>query len=441
MPVSVFGQHERKTPAIGKTRAATTYAGRARRMRSDELPSDDGPASLPSTPTKRMRRSVDVATASSFGPIDTEGDNDGDGHGDDGDVVRRSLSSPVTSRSTATTSLLFGGARSRRHQAAAASATAAAAKRSEQLILDLGQRIRVVCNECGMQYDTSSPEDGTLHAKYHDRTIKGVDWTSKCLLAAGREVASFRISDPKTKPSVLRPSGSASAQGRGTGADAGDEVRILCYELGQVKEAVATRKLTELMASVDEALGASTLPDSTLKACKLFVAVKAGRGVGAALVGRVALGTARRVVGGGAGGDVDQDNDNDNDNDKENRAGVAAPRATYQVLHDGGEAIFVSEPLSASATPPIGVHRIHVIARFRRSGLASRLLDAAADHSVYGLNLARLEQMYGGRAGTVAFSQPTDAGRKLAERWIRSGGGGGEGAAKKQDGRLVVYEG
>ncbi len=101
------------------------------------------------------------------------------------------------------------------------------------------------------------------------------------------------------------------------------------------------------------------------------------------------------------------------------------------------DAIFVSDALPSTQTPPVGIFRIHVIPTWRRTGLASALLNAAADNSVYGFDLAGLIKMYGSRARAVAFSQPTEAGRKLAEAWIRKDADEKE---KKSSVRLVVFE-
>lgn len=69
------------------------------------------------------------------------------------------------------------------------------------------------------------------------------------------------------------------------------------------------------------------------------------------------------------------------------------------------------------------MHRIHVLPALRRCGLAASLLDAALSQAVYGMSAKAIEGLYGGRAGTTAFSQPTEAGRRLAQGWIAKGVG------------------
>ena len=56
----------------------------------------------------------------------------------------------------------------------------------------------------------------------------------------------------------------------------------------------------------------------------------------------------------------------------------------------------------------VGVERIWVDKDFRRQSLATKLLDAMRDDYVYGLKIPKSK---------VAFSQPTESGRKLAESY------------------------
>lgn len=68
----------------------------------------------------------------------------------------------------------------------------------------------------------------------------------------------------------------------------------------------------------------------------------------------------------------------------------------------------------------MGVYRIHILSVARRLGLASAMLDAALSDCVYGMSSQALINFHKGKANTTAFSQPTQAGRYLAEAWIVS---------------------
>lgn len=305
--------------------------------------------------------------------------------------------------------------------------TTASTREPEQLILDLGQRIRIRCAECDMQYDSSSAEDCSLHARHHERTVKGLDWSAKALTVWGEMVAQLTLTRRVARgKSVLRGKQNGEANDMGEA----ESVMIRCYDMSTLKDSVATRKIGELLQTVDDALGAASVDVTDIVGCKVLVAVCNGRAAGAAVVGRVPAGQAREVLPSSGNKENDAPEDTATDADAE------ANKVKGTVWNDAGDAIFMSDALPSSKTPPVGVFRIHVIPSWRRTGMASALLDAAADNSVYGFDLRGLVDQYGSRARAVAFSQPTEAGRKLAEAWIRKD--------VSQDGnasaRLVVFE-
>lgn len=337
---------------------------------------------------------------------------------DDDEAMQKAQSSPILSSVHAP---LFPTVRHAKSNPRKTPYKAAAppVREPEQLILDLGQRIRIRCAECDMQYDSSSAEDCSLHARHHERTVKGLDWSAKALSVWGETVAQLTLTRRATQgKSVLRGKQSSSGGGE-TGL--AESVTIRCYDMSTVKDAVATRKISELLQTVDDALGAAAVDVSEIQGCKVLVAICSGRAAGAAVVGRVPGGQAREVL--------------PSTGNKEN-GGIDSKEESVKgtVWNDAGDAIFVSDALPSSKTPPVGVYRIHVIPSWRRTGMASALLDAAADNSVYGFDLRGLKEVYGSRARSVAFSQPTEAGRKLAEAWIRK-----EDAADALA-RLVVFE-
>ena len=383
------GQEESAGPPRTAIRKITTYAGRGRRAMTEDL----------------LVQPTSV-------------------HKDDDEGMQKAPSSPILSsiHTPLFPSVRHAKAAPRKSQPKTASA--AAVREPEQLILDLGQRIRVRCIECDMQYDTSSAEDCSLHARHHERTVKGLDWSAKSLAIWGETVGQLSLTRRLTKgKSVLR----GKVNGGGSQGGEVESVSIRCYDMATLKDAVAMRKISELLQTVDEALGAASVDVSEIQGCKVFVAVCSGRAAGAAVVGRVPAGQAREVLPSVGNKENEDELDNTEEQGKE--------KAT--VWNDAGDAIFVSDALPSSKTPPVGIFRIHVIPSWRRTGMASALLDAAADNSVYGFDLAGLTKMYGSRAGAVAFSQPTEAGRKLAEAWIRKAGQSDKHSSSP---RLVVFE-
>lgn len=87
------------------------------------------------------------------------------------------------------------------------------------------------------------------------------------------------------------------------------------------------------------------------------------------------------------------------------------PNETVQIQSGGsGSVTCLPTPLST----PLGIHRIFTIPTYRSLHLAHTLLDAACENTVYGCT-------FDPKKGHVAFSQPTQSGRGVMERW---GGGG-----------------
>ncbi|KDN37684.1 hypothetical protein K437DRAFT_296514 [Tilletiaria anomala UBC 951] len=352
------------------------------------------------------------------------------------------------------------------------------AQQKQQMVLDFGQRRSVTCGQCNMSYDSSSPEDAKMHSWHHARVVDGIVWTGKALSGAEEaddNVLTLTIKDQEGRKRLqaLKPVSGSTAS---SPFDSDDEVVVLMYSLASFSPPSASRadsrksstttipntvistsatnkssngaggaqrntKMHEVLSTVDEALGAVALPLEMLRSCKLFIARCRGRAVGACLVGRVKPGAAREVLplrqdrAATAGADVGDESDDAVFYDGDNGDGdTPSAAATATSVSDG-------KP-RATLSPSIGIHRIWVMRSLRRLGIGALLLDAALGKSCYGLDAHAVLELHGGaRAQAVAFSQPTAAGRRLAERWIRSG----RGAAHRQEEqgkepRLLVFK-
>lgn len=67
--------------------------------------------------------------------------------------------------------------------------------------------------------------------------------------------------------------------------------------------------------------------------------------------------------------------------------------------------------LSPTPIPtPLGIHRLYTIPSYRQLSLVTQLLDAACSNTIYGCTFDPAK-------GEVAFSQPTESGRKVMEKW------------------------
>lgn len=84
-----------------------------------------------------------------------------------------------------------------------------------------------------------------------------------------------------------------------------------------------------------------------------------------------------------------------------------------------GDLITVDASTSLYCSPqllptPLGIPRMFVSSSFRRLGIASRLLTAAAENFIHGVTLDPAK-------GEVAFTQPTASGKALMEKWGKKG--------------------
>lgn len=62
----------------------------------------------------------------------------------------------------------------------------------------------------------------------------------------------------------------------------------------------------------------------------------------------------------------------------------------------------------------VGIHRVWTSPIYRRNGLATRLLDSVAMTFIYGMPIEGRES----RRRSIAFSQPTETGMRLASKWF-----------------------
>ena len=83
----------------------------------------------------------------------------------------------------------------------------------------------------------------------------------------------------------------------------------------------------------------------------------------------------------------------------------------HLITVDASTSLYCSlEPLPT----PLGIPRMFVSSSYRRLGIASRLLTAAAENFIHGVPLDPAK-------GEVAFTQPTTSGKALMEKWGKKG--------------------
>ena len=231
------------------------------------------------------------------------------------------------------------------------------------------------CRECQMSYVRGGEDDG-LHAKHHERVVRGIMWDG---LGNRGQTSGVR---------VIEENALLGSHGRG---------RIISVEGSH-----GGTRLIDVLNTVDTALSSPALPQVILEQCKIFLFVTKSPPPSAkririlptakqnsrervvAVVVAQKIKWALRVL----------------------RTGEAAPGT---MVDSGGGVICDPTRLPT----PLGMHRLFTVPSYRSLGLARLLLDAACQHTVYGCHFDPLK-------GDVAFSQPTQSGRAVMERW---GGG------------------
>ena len=254
----------------------------------------------------------------------------------------------------------------------------------EQLYLDLGQALLglTVCAECGCGFNRGQPEDERQHRRQHERVTLGLAFTvssqqqpqhhcTRRVCADARGLSALCVQGWKEEPVLdgrLRclpplPAGQ----------------RLLCIRSSHLKRHPShADKVREVLQQQSEQLG--TAVDGSLR----LLAAAEPQGCSAALLLYIAE---RRVVA---------------------SLLVKSPVSASRLLQSADGSWLLSSSPSDSVTAAVGVEAVWVLKRCRRQGLATRLLDACRACLLYGLSISRQE---------MAFSQPTDDGRRLAQRY------------------------
>lgn len=243
-----------------------------------------------------------------------------------------------------------------------------------------------------MAYVRSSIEDAELHARYCRAVAGGIEWPSNDFKPrrpehSGPQLPGHASEDHQRDSGVrvLQEDVKLSKRSLHLGG------RILSVS-GTAKGALA-RKLEEISDTVNRSLGAAALTVEQTRNSHfvLFVSsdgggtLSKGRVVACAIVERISQ--AFRVI------DAGQDSSD-------------CQTMDFGTSSDGGIRCS-SVPLPAM----LGVHRIWTSPAYRQYGVASHLLLAIAENSIYGLTFTKDGTLP--YKDSIAFSQPSSAGQRL----------------------------
>lgn len=280
-------------------------------------------------------------------------------------------------------------------------AFAASAKNEDrpltQMQISLGQEVQKKCKECGMEYIASSAEDRKLHDKYHKQNAEGYD-VGKDFLGKSREGTVFDA--PTAGDAMVMVDGSDSIWRRRRAKAALDVVQ---RELGAVE-------IPEEQLWNDKAR--HTTDATQAKRYRVYMYIRGTKCVGVLLAERIV--SAHAVV---EPPSTPKDELPVASSKVKKLSSLAALRARRASAEKEDQ---VARPiqLSAKGSPAaLGISRIWTSPKHRGQGIANTLLDLAlAQHPIP--DCSSSDKGEGAGQGLVAFSQPTDAGAKLARRWF-----------------------
>ena len=252
-----------------------------------------------------------------------------------------------------------------------------------QMRIDLGGEVRKSCRTCGMEYIPSVKEDSALHSKFCGMNLGGVDMGKAFLKDESvRRIYSERTASKQREMVVVVDRSSSSAARN------------------------KTRKVLEVVNAElssadinDEDLWGSLCPQWTVTGArkrqndkverigdrfKAFLGMVDDKCVGFCLAEKIS--TAFRVV---------------PKEDTENQVMISNKSSSISAS-------------TASDVALLGISRIWTSKSHRERGIANDLLNCTRMNFFYGVEAPK---------NLVAFSQPTESGARLAERWFQASAG------------------
>ena len=296
--------------------------------------------------------------------------------------------------------------------------------RLTQLCIDLGNDVRRTCKTCGMDYIASNVEDVALHKKFHSMNVGGVD-VPKWFVDEGRpkklrKEGADENGAPVTIVAIDRRDSSAARNVAMRVLHVANKelsaVQIDDAELwsrvamddddkhGELSERKGSRP--EISMGTDTEHDAAQLRreqhDSDGKGAdryKVYLYLYGQKCVGLCLVERISK--AYRILSTEATKD-NQTNDQISDVS-------STPSETLSALPLASNPISYTSLDETPRSAIMGISRIWTSHSYRRKGIAKKLLDCAATSFLYGMTVEQ---------NSIAFSQPTESGSKLARSWF-----------------------
>ena len=245
-----------------------------------------------------------------------------------------------------------------------------------QMQLDLVSEPNKTCKICGMEYVPSLPEDAALHRKFHTMNIGGVDIT-KAMLERLRQGELWSGSEQSFVAVVTRRDPLAMRN------KAGEVLKVVNTELGAVpiSQDALWSHLTNLES---EASRNGNAEHTTVDRYRMYLYIQGSKCVAACLAERIQA--AFPVL---------------SSTTDDSTAGVLAVQPSTDAK---SPFMCISE---ARKPAVMGISRIWTSNSHRQQGIATMLLNLARSDFLYGMAVSK---------ETVAFSQPTENGGRLARK-------------------------
>lgn len=250
-----------------------------------------------------------------------------------------------------------------------------------QMQIDLGGEVRKKCRTCGMEYVPSVKEDAALHSKFCAMNVGGVDMGKMFVKDDSvKRVRSERAREDVREMVVTVDRKSSTAARNRTrkvldvvnaelsATDVDDE--NLWGAMNPKHKIIETRK------------GSSEVGDRREDRFKAFLYLVQDKCVGFCLAEKIS--SAFGVVDGRTAGEI----------------------GTKAVTTSKSSSISVSTSADIAL---LGISRIWTSKTYRGKGLAMDLLESARNNFFYGVEAPK---------DLVAFSQPTESGGRLAQKWF-----------------------
>ena len=290
-----------------------------------------------------------------------------------------------------------------------------------QMQISLGQEVQKKCKACGMEYIASSDEDRKLHDMYHKQNLEGYD-VGKDFLSKGRVGSVFKTAKEGDEIAAVDRHDNAWRRKRARAA-----LDVVQRELGAVDIPEDQLWDKETVHAMSKA-GASRHT--------VYMYVRQTKCVGFLLVEHIA--EAKKVL---EPAKPPSAKDTPPSTAKTSALERLRARRAQQEEEDNSIAYQPIRIATKSSPAKLGISRIWTAPTHRGQGIANALLDQAIEHyndrDSENNNAKRIDAVISQQDSVgeepeqatnfdlevvskdhVAFSQPTDAGAKLARKWF-----------------------